>query len=64
MHPPLPEMFLAEIFANIEQLLVFNKHIVEEFSEIYRTSKVSSIVCRSTWKKTLSVLCQDHPLPL
>lgn len=40
MHPPLPHMFLAEIFANIEQLLIFNRHVVEEFSEIHRTTKV------------------------
>lgn len=39
MHPPLPDLFLAEIFANIEQLLIFNRHVVTEFSEIHRTTK-------------------------
>lgn len=42
MHPTLPENFLFEIFANIEQLLVFNTHIVSEFTEIYNTTKVDT----------------------
>lgn len=45
MHPPLPDLFLAEIFANIEQLLIFNKHVVAEFTEIYRSSKVGRLAC-------------------
>ena len=39
VHPPLPELFLVEIFSNIEQLLSFNQHVVSEFSEIHRTTK-------------------------
>lgn len=40
MHPPLPDLFLGEIFANIEQLLIFNRHVVTEFTDIYHTTKV------------------------
>jgi len=35
MHPPLPDAFLQEIFCNIEQLLVFNAHVVEQFTELH-----------------------------
>lgn len=39
MHPLLPQLFLSEVFANIEQLLVFNTHVVQEFTEIHQTTK-------------------------
>lgn len=39
MHPPLPDAFLQEIFCNVEQLLIFNAHVVEQFTELHGGSQ-------------------------
>lgn len=70
MHPPLPHMFLAEIFANIEQLLIFNRHVVEEFSEIHRTTKVGTrgavieerVLCCMLYGVVTQQVTEHHPI--
>jgi hypothetical protein len=46
MHPTLPDGFIFDVFANVEQLLVFNEHIVTELTDIYNApNKASASIC-------------------